>query len=1187
MQASGDREQPPSGEDERDICFPFFTSRKSRPAEPLQSPLPAGSRGSTPRFSADTQHKGQPPKGEAPHLSYYLRLRMMTAAHTRARRHAALRRLVVMWMLLGGCVTLPAANGGDLVDFWQRLTGPHDLKNFGPPPCEGSLEQLAREIGWLEHHLDTYGSIVVKHPDVWGQSRLMRHRQEYEEQLRAQLDQFAYRSNAALRRSDQAYLGMAMALQAASGRRRGTEMVPVPAAGGSASVINQIQSLLPTGNENVDRPDTAIIGRTQPLAFPENPPGFQFDDGPISLEPTLHLDQLSRYLNHLHELRRINEGDDIADAPGYAMALVRLPVSIMPGGRTRRGYGAEATLIAEPVLDDDLLPRTFRSLVVNDLVDLVAPALAWCVNDPSCVRWAGEVTDASARGDEPDDNRRSFAITALAERLPIASPATAPAVKSRRSRMPIPFTQLVEASGVEQIAVLIRDTHTALAGHPTSRPCIGYSDVRGFLEEEIEAAYDLLAQPELAVVWQELPAWHLAASIRGRRATEIDQIRCRFLSLLGTGSGTTNTAFPWAASSELSARPQSASIEALPPLDASGNDGPCCTPAGPHPPLCRTTTAVLAWGILVESALLDQQLASDMQQTACDGFSSFEDNGPFFGPHPPPAARMAFNRYVLARWPLHVFALDPVVQEQNIEDSYARRRETQIAMAMAFASGRMSAQALTRFTRRMETDMATVALNRTAVAFSHGSDSFGWRFYPRVQSPPTRGALATLGETLCGPSSDADLAARQLEPGMRECTAILVMPSFVPAVSFDVRTNWFQLAHPRCTEPSLEDAVTCSRAITQLRQSASRTCIANQHYRGGELVRLLKRVDQLDRELPLQTLTTQVPYENTAGGFELFSAGTTALAPELIGWYGAPGIDPESTTSLYLIGRGFSVHDTSLIAGGRPVPITLISREVLRADIPPGVGTLPALPHIDPSAVASDVVSPSSPPASLPTPPTPEQLPAPAAVNSAAACGDACRIDCHGREMVDLHLATPYGVTAHMLVPVARRDRGVGRLALADTYAIDLAYTTGKSTAANAEVARVDEFYGAAFDAIVINVPTDFLPPAKGLLNFTLVDPKAHRPVAVFAVALPVFDTRRQAYVLTGSDLRNFVGDTSRPATDKTLRGAIKPYLDALLAAGTAPAVGESLTLELTASLAAEGRDLPVGGRIRVSAQRR
>jgi len=1024
----------------------------------------------------------------------------------------------------------------DLSEVWQKLASPHGVRSPAPPLVDPAVTELASRLDWLERHIDTYGSVVVKHPDVWGQSRLMRHRHEYEAQLRSQLDQFAYRSNAALRRSDQSYLGMALALEAATGRRRGPEVVPLPSEGGSANVINQIQSMLPTGNESISRPDTALIGRTQPLAFAENPAGFRFDDGPISLEPTLHLDQLSRYLNHLHELRRINEGDDIADAAGYAMVLVRLPVSILPGGRTRHGYGAEATLIAEPVLDDNLLPRTFRTLVINDLVDLVAPALAWCVNDASCVRWARDVTATTPS----DTQQRSFAITALAERLPTASPATPPAAKTRRSRMPIPFTQLVEASGVEQIALLIRDTHTALAGLPTSRPCIGYGDVRGFLEEELQASYDLLAQAELAPLWLELPGWHLASLLRGRRAGEIDQLRNRFFSELDAGSGSDS-------------------------------------------PISQTTTAVLAWGILVESALLDAQLADDMRRSGC-GEMLIGEAGPFFGPFPSLQARMAFGRYVQTRWPLHVFALDPVVQEQNIEDSYARRREVQIAMAMAFASGRMSASALSRYTRRTETDMATLALNRTTVGFSHGSDSFGWRFYPRVQSPPTRGALATFTETLCGPSADADLANRQLEPGIRECTAILVMPSFVSGVTFDVRTNWFSLAHPRCTEPSLEDAVTCSQMIASLRTATAHDSRLACSLPTTALRPLLRRAEQLDRELPLQTLDSQVPYENTAGGFELFSTGTTALAPELLGWYGAPGIDPLRSTSLYLIGRGFSVHDTGLLAGGRPVPLTLISREVLRADIPPGVDTLTALPQASrPPPAASAAPSPASVSASSSSI---ERLPAPVPLPaSSTRCIDTA--DCNRREVVDLHLATPYGVSSHLLVPVVRRRQNTGSLAFADAYEISLAYTTGKSTTAKAEVARVDEFYGAAFDTLAISVPADFLPPSKGNLNFTLTDPTSGSPVAVFAIPLPPFDSVRQAYLLTGADLRNFVGDTSRPATDKTLRGAIKPYLDSLLAAGTAPSVGMLLPLDLTATLAAEGRELAVGGSIRVSAQRR
>src|SRR5262249_41846015 len=136
----------------------------------------------------------------------------------------------------------------------------------------------------------------------------------------------------------------------------------------------------------------------------------------------------------------------------------------------------------------------------------------------------------------------------------------------------------------------------------------------------------------------------------------------------------------------------------------------------------------------------------------------------FFGPNPSPEAREAFNQYVRMRWPIKVFALDPVEQDQNIADEYARRREEQIALALAFASGKISAQAMMRFDRRIEWDMATIALNRTVTGFTHGADTFGWRFTPRFQSPPIESGLTTFGQTLLGgPTTDHDIRKRQLE----------------------------------------------------------------------------------------------------------------------------------------------------------------------------------------------------------------------------------------------------------------------------------------------------------------------------------------------------------------------------------------------------------------------------------------
>ena len=78
------------------------------------------------------------------------------------------------------------------------------------------IEQLGREIDWLEHHIDEYGTIVAKQPDVWGESRLTRHREEYEKAMYDMRGSFAVTYQASLSRSDQAYVGWAMALQSAA-----------------------------------------------------------------------------------------------------------------------------------------------------------------------------------------------------------------------------------------------------------------------------------------------------------------------------------------------------------------------------------------------------------------------------------------------------------------------------------------------------------------------------------------------------------------------------------------------------------------------------------------------------------------------------------------------------------------------------------------------------------------------------------------------------------------------------------------------------------------------------------------------------------------------------------------------------------------------------------------------------------
>jgi hypothetical protein len=75
--------------------------------------------------------------------------------------------------------------------------------------------------------------------------------------------------------------------------------------------------------------------------------------------------------------------------------------------------------------------------------------------------------------------------------------------------------------------------------------------------------------------------------------------------------------------------------------------------------------------------------------------------------------------------------------------------------------------------------------------------------------------------------------------------------------------------------------------------------------------------------------------------------------------------------------------------------------------------------------------------------------------------------------------------------------------------------------------------------------------------------------------------------VIAGGDLRNLVGDTSRPATDKTIRGALKPYLDACLAQGRLAEDGDALPFTLSATLVADGLRVPVVGSLPLTATRR
>jgi len=62
---------------------------------------------------------------------------------------------------------------------------------------------------------------------------------------------------------------------------------------------------------------------------------------------------------------------------------------------------------------------------------------------------------------------------------------------------------------------------------------------------------------------------------------------------------------------------------------------------------------------------------------------------------------------------------------------------------------------------------------------------------PRFQTPDTESNATVLFRDMLigGPNKDALLRERQLEPGIRDCVAIVIMPSFVPNVTCDATSN--------------------------------------------------------------------------------------------------------------------------------------------------------------------------------------------------------------------------------------------------------------------------------------------------------------------------------------------------------------------------------------------------------------
>jgi hypothetical protein len=570
-------------------------------------------------------------------------------------------------------------------------------------------------------------------------------------------------------------------------------------------------------------------------------------------------------------------------------------------------------------------------------------------------QWKSYLAKTGRVGEVEEITKKAFHTT-----MTRLSTLTIPATKLRRAMLPFPPSQLMEVYDEGDAIRIAVSAYDAFQIDVANKDFVHLPDVQGFLLEELSAAYKFLAQPHNAPLW-EFCNPELVLAIRNHQIHVIAQQRHAFAKAVLNLTGQ------------------------LPKED---------------------TTLALAWSIIVESALLTDRLVNDMREaSAAKGWAKLPDHWlPYYLPAPPPEARAAFNDYVRCRWPLIVFALDPVTDQQNIADVFSQRREMQLAVSLAFVSGQINARNMMRYARRIETDIETIALNNTAVGFSHGNETFGWRFYPRFQTGEIEGNAKVFFRDLIrgGPNRDDLLRQRRLEPGQRECVAIVMMPSFVPYAALETNSNFFSLVNPKHKHMNATNAVKLSASVKTIENCAPNVADADC-YRAGEVERLLARAKQLEARLPTQNMQVQIPYENTLGGFAMFNTGYTDLAPELLGWYGAPAVNLDGPTTLFLVGNHFSVHQTRVIAGGQPVAETeMLSRQVMKVVIP--ANTLAIKENDGKVLQCAPLEMPMMPPANgkpvkieaMASPPAP--LP-----------GE--------HTFVDVHLATPYGVTPHLLIP--------------------------------------------------------------------------------------------------------------------------------------------------------------------------
>jgi hypothetical protein len=778
------------------------------------------------------------------------------------RRRWPARKFVAMvgaLTVVAGCAEFDvSAPFGDMETGTSSLSGTPRGAD-GAPVAERPIpmRELANEVTSLEDEIHRHGSITVKQPDVWGDADLMGYIQEYEQVMINRLTDFKDTIQGYIARSDQSDLQSMTSL--------GLNLAPgggaIPTPFSNFTAANGANSAVTPANVTTTATGAAQQGQVfdvlnQALSNPNTAPTAKF-----SLEPTESLQQNSTYLKVNQGLRRINSGADTAQAAGYGLYLLRVPVSILPGRKTREGYSAVVTMRAQMVIDPDHLRVTFPKLVFGDLADQLLRTYIdhWQEeNLPNSAVKSLHKKSSSLRTPRLNAMMRSATLT-------LADPVT--------------LAQCDDLYGYQEMNFLFKSVKQNMGQSRLKGGLPPRDELRKWLVSYFNRLYDEMKERQLltGAPYEYIPQAG-AAYARGDKAT-LANLRNGWMRTTG-------------GSSEL---------------------------------------AGAGWMVIAQSAVLDRQLkdalkdmkrAGHLQMAADDAVI---DGAQFASSDPAPQSETQelWSTFVQSQYPMHVFELDPEIEEQNIYNAFSQRRELQLAIAFAVANGSLRADQAMKYTRQMALDMTTIDLNRTQVGFTHENDTFGWYFYPRVQAvDPEHTTFGNCFHTLfCGGiTRDDELRQRRLEPGIRECEVLVVMPNFVPELKLDITTNWEKLTRPGKSKLDYNEMIELGAQVECVKHRAMNVCDA-RCYRPGDYERLVSRIDQLEKMLPLQTFSVTVPYQYDLPGSQLFDRGAASLEPEVTGYYGLSYIKRGSSTvaQFFLTGHHFHPTRTHVIIGGTEV----------------------------------------------------------------------------------------------------------------------------------------------------------------------------------------------------------------------------------------------------------------------------